>query len=113
MSFTLTVEQIRAKSKTVTRRLGWATAKPGQIVQPVVKGMGLKRGEHVEKIGAPIRFVKVSREELAWLCGEGCREVVAEGFPDLTPEQFVAMFCAHNGCTPTDIVTRIEFSYVE
>lgn len=105
MSFALTTAQVRNHTKTVTRRLGWATATPGQIVQPVVNCMGLKRGQHVEKVNGPIRFVEVSREELSWLVesGNGSREVVAEGFPDLTPAQFVAMFCRHNGCKPTDV----------
>ena len=48
MSFALTTEQVRNRTKTVTRRLGWATAKAGDIVQPIVKGQGLKKGERVD-----------------------------------------------------------------
>lgn len=44
MSFTLTIEQMRARTKTVTRRKGWAFLKPGDLVWAVVKGMGLKPG---------------------------------------------------------------------
>jgi len=32
----------------------------------------------------------------------------------MTPEEFVAMFCAsHKDCTPTSVITRIEFEYVD
>ena len=41
MSFMLTTEQVRNKTKTVTRRLGWWFLKPGEIVNAVEKGMGL------------------------------------------------------------------------
>ena len=59
----------------------------------------------------------VSREPLRRMVDEpayGRQECVREGFPQLTPEQFVAMFCAsHKGCTPDTTVTRIEFRYRE
>src|SRR4051812_15043835 len=61
MSFALTTAQVRARTKTVTRRGGWLFAKVGDVVQPVVKSQGIKKGEHVEKIGGPIRFVAVDR----------------------------------------------------
>ena len=54
MSFMLTTEQIKNRTKTVTRRLGWRNAKPGDVVQPIVKGQGLQKGETVQKIGGPI-----------------------------------------------------------
>lgn len=43
----------------------------------------------------------------------GRREVIREGFPDLTPAEFVAMYCRHNGCTPETVVTRLAFSYLD
>jgi len=111
MSFFLTTEQIRRREKTVTRRLGWQRAKAGEIVQPILKGQGLKAGERVEKIGGPIRFVKVSREVLSSMPLEDCAR---EGFPQMTPAEFVSMFVGHNsGCNRRTIVTRIEFEYVE
>lgn len=114
MSFALTTDQVRAKRKTVTRRLGWKFAKPGDVVQPVVKSQGLKKGETVEKIGGPIRFVKVTREALRHLyfAPYGIGEARGEGFPDLNGKQFVFMFCEHNQCTPDTEVTRIEFEYL-
>lgn len=116
MSFALTTEQVRAQRKTVTRRLGWLEAKVGDVIQPVVKGQGLKKGERVEKIGPPIRIVGARRERLNLMnyeVGYGLREAAMEGFPHLTGKQFVAMFCEHNKCRPTSDVTRIEFEYVE
>jgi hypothetical protein len=35
MSFSMATSQAREKSKTVTRRLGWAGAKPGELLQQI------------------------------------------------------------------------------
>jgi hypothetical protein len=116
ISFALTTEQVRNRIKTVTRRLGWKDARRGEWLQPVKKSQGLKKGERVEKIGAPIRVKAVRRERLDVLLADddhACAEVVAEGFRDLSPAEFVAMFCAHNDCKPSARVTRIEFEYTE
>ena len=115
MSFALTTDQVRNRTKTVTRRLRWMFAKVGDVVQPVVKAQGLKKGENVEKIGGPIRFVGVRRERLNVLLEDSLtssREVVAEGFPHLTKGEFMQMFCDHNGCDDDAFVTRIEFEYL-
>ncbi len=50
MSFAMTTEQVRNQTKSVTRRFGWWFLKPGDEVQPVVKGMGLKKGDQIEKV---------------------------------------------------------------
>lgn len=109
ISFALTTEQFRGRTKHQTRRLGWAKLKPGDELMGVVKGMGLKKGAKVEKLG-PIRVVSAVRERLDSI---DYADVFNEGFPDLTPAEFVAMFCGHNGCTPETIVTRIEFRYLD
>jgi len=116
MSFALTTEQVRRQEKTVTRRLGWKNLKPGTLIQPVVKGQGLKRGEKVQRIGGPIRVVSVRRERLGAMSmsgSYGMSEVRAEGFPHMTYLAFIDMFCKHNGCKPSTTITRIEFEYVE
>jgi hypothetical protein len=113
MSFALTTEQVRQRTKTVTRRTGWATLKPGTLLQPVVKGMGLKKGERVETIGGPIRVLNVRREPLNVIGTRYELDVVREGFGHVTADEFIAMFCQHNGCAPDAIVTRIGFEYVE
>jgi hypothetical protein len=109
MSFHLTTRQVRERSKTVTRRNGWRRARVGQVVQPIVKGQGLKKGEHVERIGGPIRFVDVRREPLNAITPE---DVALEGFPGMTPAAFVELYRRANGGAADQIVTRIEFEYV-
>lgn len=114
ISFALTTPQIRNRTKTVTRRLGWVRLQPGTLLQPVVKAQGLKKGEHVEKIGGPIRVVSVRREALRAITADDCRR---EGLPDLSPAEFVTMFerthrSQANFYTGVgEEVTRIEFTY--
>jgi hypothetical protein len=43
----------------------------------------------------------------------GIPEVDLEGFPEMTPEEFVEMFCRLNGCQPDTIITRILFNYLQ
>lgn len=119
ISFALTTAQVRSQQKTVTRRLAWRTLQPGTLLQPVVKGMGLKKGATVEKIGGPIRVVNVRRESLALLVDDyrsrfnyGRGEVDREGFRGRSVEDFVDMFCATHHCDRDNEVTRIEFEYV-
>ena len=110
MSFALTTAQVLDRSKTVTRRDGWRNLKAGELIQAVEKGMGLKPGEKVRRL-AVLRVRSVRREPLWKINTHDCRR---EGFPELNPEQFVEMFCrSHIGCTPSTVVTRIEFDYVE
>lgn len=113
----MTTGQIQDGTKTVTRRLGWLQLKPGDMLRPVRKCMGLKPGEKIEALREPVRVISPSREPLRRMTDDleyGRAECIREGFPDLTPAQFVAMFCAsHKPCTPETIVTRIEFEYPE
>jgi hypothetical protein len=113
ISFALTTEQFRNRSKTVTRRLGWKNLKPGDVLCGCVKCMGLKPGAQIERLGM-IRVVSVRRERLAAMKGfYGLIEAEKEGFPRLTGAQFVKMFCDHMKVDPETEVTRIEFEYVE
>lgn len=114
MSFALTTEQIRNKTKTVTRRMGWRRLKAGDLVRPVERVMGFRKGEKMQALGPVLRVVDVRREPLLAIADEGDDGPVAEGFPEMTPKKFVAFFCkANRGCTPCTEVTRIEFEYVE
>lgn len=116
ISYALTTRQVRDHTKDVTRRLGWRTLKPGTLLQPAVKCQGLKKGERIEPIGGPIRVVSVKQESLLELVANeeyGKAECAREGFPELSPREFVEMFCRHNGCAPATVVTRIEFAYEE
>lgn len=116
ISFALTTDQIRAGTKTVTRRMGWLALQPGTLLQPVRKGMGLKPGEKIERLRGPVRVTSVRREPLNDLLTRpeyGQRECLLEGLPQYTPASFVDFFCrSHTGCTPDSVVTRIEFEYL-
>lgn len=109
MSFALTTEQFRNRTKTVTRRRGWLFLKPGDELMGVVKGMGLKKGEHPERLG-PIRVVSVRRERLDEITPE---DVAAEGYPGMSPREFVAHYLKNMGGLATQEVTRIEFAYID
>jgi hypothetical protein len=107
ISFSLTTDQIRAKTKTVTRRLGWHNLKPGTLLQACVKCMGLKPGEKIQKL-AVIRVVAVEREPLEEITVDDVRR---EGFDAMTPDEFIKVFCEHMGVDRFAEVTRIEFEY--
>ena len=113
-SFALTTAQYRAHTKFVTRRNGWKHAYVGQVVTAVEKGQGLKKGEHPVKLGQH-RFTDLRWERLDRMLTEpeyGAREVILEGFPDMTPAEFVAMYCKHNRCAPDMLVHRMAFEYL-
>ncbi|WP_425618074.1 hypothetical protein NA78x_001767 [Anatilimnocola sp. NA78] len=107
----LTKEQIRNRTKTVTRRLGWKNLKPGELFWAVEKAQGLKKGEKVKRI----TLLRCLRNDSVTLNGKtmtkaDCRR---EGFPEMSPREFVAMFTKNMGCKPSDSVQRIVFSYAE
>lgn len=115
ISFSMTTPQFIDRSKTVTRRNGWVNLKIGDKLMGVEKGMGLQKGEKVKRLGM-IEVVSVRRELLNTMVVSqwyGKKEVVREGFPNMTPEEFVAMYCKHNKCQPTGLITRIEFRHVD
>jgi hypothetical protein len=113
MSFSLTTPQILARMKTVTRRMGWQFLKPGDLVQAVEKGQGLKKGERVKRL-AVLRIENVRREPLNIIGRRYLYDPVLEGFPLMTCDEFIEFFCrSHKGCTPESEVTRIAFEYVD
>ena len=115
ISYALTTNQFRDRTKTVTRRLRWLKVKSGDVLQGVEKCQGIKPGEKVVKLGL-IRVTDARREPLQRMIDDpeyGQSEAVKEGFPGLTGEQFVAMFCKSMKVDPSEIVTRIEYEYLE
>lgn len=108
MSFRLTVEQFKNRTKDVTRRLGWWSLKPGTVVMGVVKGQGLKKGEKVEKLHA-IEIVSVRPQPICAITPE---DVAREGFPDKSCAWFIEMYCKANNCQPSDECNRIEFKHL-
>jgi hypothetical protein len=70
--------------------------------------MGRRNGEPLVKL-RKIIVHSVTRERLDLISK---REVEREGFPEMTPFEFVQFFCkSHRGCTPQTIITRIAFRY--
>jgi len=109
MSFSMTTEQARNQSKTVTRRQAWRNIAPGQLIQQVVKGMGIKKGEKVEKIHV-VRILSTQWQPVSEITQS---DVIKEGFPIWTPEQFIEFYCDAHGIYPEDVCNRIEFEYVD
>lgn len=108
MSFSMTTAQFLEGTKTVTRRLKWDSLQPGDILQGVEKAMGLKKGEKVKRLGL-LRVVSVRKEPLKDITKTDC---ILEGFPDLTPNQFIQMLCEHYGISVDTPVNRIEFEHI-
>jgi hypothetical protein len=115
ISFALTTEQFRNRTKTVTRRLRWFNLKAGDILCGVVKGMGLKSGEKVERLGLT-RVLSVRREPLSLMAIDpeyGKAEAALEGFPAMDGPQFVQMFVDNIKPKMLPEVTRIEYEYLD
>lgn len=112
----LTTAQIRARTKTVTRRDGWKFLKAGDLLCAVEKSQGLGKGGKIKRLGT-IRVTDVRREPLRRMMDDrryGRAEARLEGFPEMTGRQFADFFIgSHNGVTPDTQVTRIEFEYVD
>lgn len=116
MSFALTTEEIRNRTKTVTRRIGWNFLQPGDVVNACVKCLGLRKGETVQRL-AQIRVVRTRIEPLSRMIQNpeyGASEAAKEGFPGWTGDQFVDMFLDHMSAKfgAGTLVNRIEFEYV-
>jgi hypothetical protein len=113
ISFALTREQFLDGSKDVTRRGSWLFLKAGDVLMAVEQAQGLSKGQKVVRLG-PIVVISARREMLDALTADpvyGASEVKREGFPQMTPAEFVAFFCrSHRGCTPGTVITRIEFN---
>ena len=110
MSVALTEPQVRARAKTVTRRAGWLMLRAGDHLTLCPRVMGFRRGQHPERI-VDVEILSVRREPLNAITEA---DVIAEGFPEMTPGEFVEFFCGtHKGCTPGTDVTRIEWRYLD
>lgn len=57
-----------------------------------------------------IRVMSARRERLGQIYVE---EVVREGFPGMSPAEFIALYCAPKKPDPDRLVTRIEFERIE
>ncbi|MGN2634595.1 hypothetical protein ACTD5D_30940 [Nocardia takedensis] len=110
MSVSLTEDQVRARTKTVTRRTGWLHLQPGTRLTLCRRVMGRRRGEPLVRI-VDVEVTNVRRERLDLITTD---DVHAEGFPDMSSPDFVDFFCrTHTGCTPQTVITRIQWRYLD
>lgn len=108
MSVALTTDAVRGRRKTVTRRAGWQVLGPGDLITLCAKVRGRRAGEPLDRI-VTVEVVSVRREALNAITAD---DVIAEGFPGMTPAEFVEFFCAsHRGITPGSEISRIEWVY--
>ncbi len=111
ISFALTEAQLLDGTKTVTRRqVGsprsvWYRIKVGDRLRAVDKAMGLKRGQKPRELGI-IEVVGIRLEPLDAITDDDCAR---EGFPEMRAAEFVAFFCKHMKCEPSQLVARVEF----
>jgi len=110
ISFSMTTQQVRDRIKFVTRRTGWKRLKVGQVLDACEKCQGLKKGEHVVKI-CKIVVREVTSEPVSAIRNYP-NDCELEGFPELSPLDFVQMFCEHNRIEPDEIIRRIRFDYL-
>lgn len=108
ISFAYTVKQFRDRTKTVTRRIGWDKLEARTFLRAVRKSQGLKKGEKVETLGV-IKVISVTLEPLNDITQD---DVIREGFPNMTTEEFINFFCQVNKCQPDTLVNRIHFEYL-
>jgi hypothetical protein len=109
MSFMKTIAQIQARTKTVTRRLGWSNIRVGERLLAVDKARVQRKGDRALILGV-IEVVSVREERLGHITEA---ELVLEGFPGWPRESFLKMFCTMNECNALDVVRRIEFKYID
>lgn len=109
MSFGMTTEAFRRGEKTVTRRLGWWTLKPGDCLMGVEKSQGLKKGEHIVRLH-PIEIIASWGEMLEDIT---IQDLPLEGFPDMTTEEFIRMFVEHNAAKCKEDGRRTEVNRIK
>ena len=114
MSCSLTVDEVLARTKTVTRRhlATWSGLSPGDHLTLIEKGMGLAKGEKQ----VVLDVVEVVSSLLVPLWPITRAEVNAEGFPEMSPNEFVEFWLISHGLDGADpqqtLVRRIEWRYL-
>lgn len=118
MSVSMTLDAVRNRTKTVTRRHvdTWKNLKPGDRLTLIEKGMGLPKGAK-QVVVAEVEVVDVDVVPIGYIDDV---EVEREGFGgELTPWEFVRFWCDSHGESlsqklSTEILCRrIEWRYVE
>jgi len=116
MSVSHTEDAVRARTKTVTRRLGWRFLKPGDRLSLCRKVMGRRRDEQLVRI-ADVEVVSVRREPLSAITDadverEGGDWLPLEDAGRSRAEAFASWFAWEFGIAVDDEVTRIEWRYL-
>lgn len=76
----------------------------------VVKGRGIPKGGKIQKLH-PFRITKKDREQLFQI-NLRTGDCAKEGFPQMTNDQFIDLYCKHNGGDEHQTITRIEFEHL-
>lgn len=125
MSVALTEDAVRERRKTVTRRLGWRFLRTGDRLTLCRKVQGRKRRDgSVEPLVrlAEVEVVSVRLEALWNITDDDVQRegvdpalfeehYVETGQP--TPQAWVQWFCEQMDVMPDDVVTRIEWKYID
>lgn len=113
ISFYATTQQFIDRTKIVTRRFAWWNLKPGQKLCGIEKGQGLKKDEKINRLHN-IEIISALPECVYELANypDPQAELAKEGFPDMTPADFIEFLCKMNKKKPGDLVNRIEFIHL-
>jgi hypothetical protein len=119
MSCSMTVDAVRSRTKTVTRRHvdTWKNLKAGDRLTLIEKGMGLAKGER-QVVLAEVEIVDVRTESVFHVHGEP-NATAREGLGHLSPDEFVAFWLKGHGygavLSDSNLVQcrRIEWRYMD
>lgn len=109
MSCSMTVDAVRDRSKTVTRRHvdTWRDLKPGDRLVLIEKGMGLPKGAR-QVVLAEVEIVDVRVESILKVATEPAA-CAREGFPDWPPEDFILFWLTSHPKPPASPTPGVEF----
>lgn len=118
MSVSMTLDAVRAQTKTVTRRHvdTWQTLAAGDRLTLIEKGMGLPKGAK-QVVVAEVEVTDVRLEPLHLVDED---EVQAEGLTDMEPAEFQRWWAESHGYRPLSqsehmaiVCRRIEWRYLD
>ena len=116
MSCSMTIDAVKARTKTVTRRHvdTWKTLKPGDRLTLIEKGMGLPKGS-TQVVLAEVVIVDVRVEPLASVYDE-LDATRREGLPHMSPSAFIRFWMLGHGYVSRPVFDvqcrRIEWRYL-
>ena len=117
MSVSMTLDAVRARTKTVTRRHvdTWKTLQAGDRLTLIEKGMGLPKGAK-QVVVAEVEVVDVRVELLGSIHNED-HGTLREGLDHMTCSEFIRFWAGGHGCAghdhPADLMCRrIEWRYL-